>query len=1041
MWNKVIEMTLPREFTLAEKIYILTRRGYKVTMSPDRGYYTTKDRKRITIDEAIVQLLKEELGSISVSATIGGGGSITSAEFLSLVNRVSTNSALVAGGSVTSNELSALSAAMSSRASVLSQAISVVSNTLSVETANRVSADNALSVALDTAISNEASARGAADTNLESLISVVDDLISNEISNRTSASAILDAKISTLSAKVVSLASSLTSVDSHAATASAAATSVDGRLNSVRGDLSNWISAVSVVAAGGGGSITSIEYASLVDRVSANSVVGVGGSVTSNELSAVEARVNTLSNGLSNEISNRLSHVNVVSNAISVETASRTSADNALSGAISVVSNALSATAAYWTDALSSHISAASVAIATVSNAVSNEISNRASADNALSNIISALSTTLSPQYFYPTEISVNVGTLVSGTTANLSAYGGDSLLLSEIASTPGYLMTLQFSAVAAIPNVLIMYGRYEGNPAHIVNVDIFNHTTSVWDTLGVIPSAASAANHEYNILGGSNYVSTNNARVRINHVTAGTTSHSQTLDYVTLAKMLQGVGITDHGALQGLLNDDHIQYALADGTRGFSALSDLVSALSARVTSGLTSLEALRSTLSARVVSLASSLTSVDTHANDASAAATSIDSRLTSVRTDLSNWISAVSVLAVGGGGSVTSNELSDALSLLGALSNKVSNESSNWHSADANLANAISTVSAQLVSVSAVLESHAATASAAATSVDARLNSVISTTISDLISAKGGGGGSVTSTELSNATSVWYALLLSVADALSADISYQSLRATSLWEADGSLSARVNSIETRLSNLSANHVSLASSLLSVDSHVSLASLACDSHADNASAAATSVNNRLNSVLSTTISAMQATIATSATFNNRLSALSVAWTFTGQVSVDKFSMVVLSAAATVSASALTGVSGTTIQLSANSFYIVKGMFAVNMPNAVSLKKYGLTFPAMNTCRGVMRATYSAAAGIAGGSVVGQQPFNEDSSNSAIFALNSVGLSASLNFVEFEGIMYPSDTGNLYFMVGAQAGAGAAVIKIGSFIRTEKYR
>jgi hypothetical protein len=59
-----------------------------------------------------------------LSATPPGSASVTSAEYLSLVNRVSANSAAGGAGSVTSTEASAISA---QAASALSQAISVLS--------------------------------------------------------------------------------------------------------------------------------------------------------------------------------------------------------------------------------------------------------------------------------------------------------------------------------------------------------------------------------------------------------------------------------------------------------------------------------------------------------------------------------------------------------------------------------------------------------------------------------------------------------------------------------------------------------------------------------------------------------------------------------------------------------------------------------------------------------------------------------------------------------------------------------------------------
>jgi hypothetical protein len=281
----------------------------------------------------------------------------------------------------------------------------------------------------------------------------------------------------------------------------------------------------------------------------------------------------------------------------------------------------------------------------------------------------------------------VTAGILVSGGFSGLSAFNGEAILVSEVVSASPLTMTVQLSAVSQIPNRLLIRAYYEGNAAHSVDVAIFNHTTSGWDSYGEIPTDTELRYYEFNIYTGVDHVSTNNAKVRFVHNAGGTNTHSFQLDYLALAKLIEGAGITNHGALQGLSDDDHLQYALADGTRGFSALSDIVSALSAVVINGLASAETARSTLSALVVS-----------------GIASVDGRATSIESRLSTLSGIVAGL---GAASATSQEVS---------------------------AQAASIASAKDVSLSATLRAdYVSVANATSNTLELRLNSVVSAVIS--------------------------------------------------------------------------------------------------------------------------------------------------------------------------------------------------------------------------------------------------------------------------------------------------------------------
>lgn len=282
------------------------------------------------------------------------------------------------GASVTSTELSAVSAAAASAISIVSQAVSIVSNAASnaLSVANAASnaasvvstaASNALSVAnaasnaasivsqalssqaaglsvrIDTqsqaisVVSNAASNALSVANAASNAASIVSQALSNEISNRTSADNVLSNAISAVSQQLSLQVSAMSQALSTQSIGEHAGVSLSGTPTSLqalawRSVSAQWINA----SVGGGGA----------------------GSVTSNELSAVSA---------------------------------------AAASAISIVSNAVSIVSVNAASALSI-ANAASNAASIVSVAVSAEISNRISADNALSNAISAVSAQLSVQ-------------------------------------------------------------------------------------------------------------------------------------------------------------------------------------------------------------------------------------------------------------------------------------------------------------------------------------------------------------------------------------------------------------------------------------------------------------------------------------------------------------------------------------------------------------------------------------------------------------------------------------------------------------------
>jgi len=368
------------------------------------------------------------------------------------VNRLSNqiSNIISAGGgaiSVNSNKLSAVSA-------TLNLHINAVSLNLADEIVSRVSAINA------------ASARTTAGASVHGPQSVVDALSSrisaivagavsvtsaevsllqntsvrnsagNSVKGRQSVFNALSARISDLETHASTASDAATSANVHANNASAAATSVlnyicavSARttaaasvhgLQSIVQALSNRISAA---AAAGATSVTSNELSAAVKvsaKSAATSVRGLQSVVDqlSNRVSAVVAGVvSVTSNELSAASATAAQGRSVISAALVVETNNRISADNVLSFRASVISNNLSIeTAARIAadDAFSNLLSAAALNTNSVLNALSNTISNNTAtlntliiAHNTLSNRVSANSATGGTASVTSAELSI----------------------------------------------------------------------------------------------------------------------------------------------------------------------------------------------------------------------------------------------------------------------------------------------------------------------------------------------------------------------------------------------------------------------------------------------------------------------------------------------------------------------------------------------------------------------------------------------------------------------------------------------------------
>lgn len=485
----------------------------------------------------------------------------------------------------------------------------------------------------------------------------------------------------------------------------------------------------------------------LSNRVSANSGIGGGGSVTSTELSAVSAQAN--------------SAIDVVSNAVSNEASVRASADLALSNAISVVSNVLS-----------NEISARAASVQTASAAAT-------SADNH-ANTVSARVVSVSAELASLVQIASAAATsadahanTVSARVVSVSAELASLVQIASAAATSadGHANTASAAATSVDARVNSVNTFISGISARSVgNVSTHGFQSVVNALSGRIDA----------VTGGS---------VTSNELSAVSAQAASAIQVVSNAVSVEAsIRLASVATLSLAVTsvDARVSDEISNRTSAILLLSLAVTSVDARVSNEISNRNSAVNVVSTLLSNTISQVASVNTFISGISARSVGNVSThgLQSVIDALSNRISAV----VGGTGSVTSDELS---------------------AVSAQAASAINVVSARVVSVSAELVSLVQIASAAATSVDGRVNSV-NTFISG-ISARTKGfstGGSVTDISTHGLQSVVNALSNTISNLNSAHNVLSTVVSNIISAGGGGVSVTSNDLSITLNSYSARN-----------------------------------------------------------------------------------------------------------------------------------------------------------------------------------------------------------------------------------------
>lgn len=136
----------------------------------------------------------------------------------------------------------------------------------------------------------------------------------------------------------------------------------------------------------------------------------------------------------------------------------------------------------------------------------------------------------------YPANtITTLTGTNTAGTITSIQTMNdGNWYNVSEVSGVPGFNVQINFTGVTNFNQIYTnMY--YQGNPAHEVDIQLYNWVAGTWDTFGVLPTDGMMSIHTYGISGDGSYINGTNVSMRIYHVTTGNSNHRLYIDYAVL--------------------------------------------------------------------------------------------------------------------------------------------------------------------------------------------------------------------------------------------------------------------------------------------------------------------------------------------------------------------------------------------------------------------------------------------------------------------------------------------------------------------------
>jgi hypothetical protein len=908
----------------------------------------------------------------------------------------------------------------------VSAAVSVVSQALSVEIVDRISADNALSNAVSAAnalisnltsahnvLSNQVSANsgvggGGSVTSTEvsagdaavslqaasalsqalSTLSVTDAALSVRIDTQSQSISVLSQQVSVLSQahsalsqNVSVMSNTLSNEISVRAATSASLHALVSNLTSAHNVLSNTVS-----DAQSAGDVISLAVSNLTSAHNALSNVvsniisagGAGVSVTSNELSAalaVSARAFSASGSATTSVKGLQSAINRISNNLS----NAMSAGSHVMSVISAIKSAVSGVSA------TSAGGGSATGLQAVVNALSNKISATAagsqsvtslefvdltSAHNALSNRVSANSGVGGGGSVTSAEYSVrSVGDV--STKGFQSVLNALSTRISHAQSAASQALSAASQAASAnaisIGNVVSAQAASALSQAlsvlSVTDAALSVRGDSVWSAVSVLRSVISARS--------TGDVSTHGMQSIVNALSSRIAAGGGSVTSTEVSAGDAAVSLQAASALSQALSTVSV------------AVAAVSAAVVAEVSNRTSADNAVSNAASANAISIRNAQ-SIGGHANVSILSPTS--TQVLKYNSAAAQWVNSAD--ATGAGGSVTSTEVSAGDASVAAQ-------------AASALSQALSVLSVTDAALSVRGDSVWSAVSVLRSVISARSTGDVSThgmqSIINALSARVAAGG-VDSTEVSNKISAAFA-----------SISVRS------FSASGSATTSVKGLQSainQISNSMSNAMSAGSHIKSVLSHTQ------------------SVVSHQGSVIShqgSVLSAASVDLASvKAVISNLNSAHNVLSNAVSALSSEQDKGMV-SVAQSVSAATLTNISGLSVSVSTGGVYQLDGVLKINRLSADQPVRLGLTFSAMAGIRGWVAL---------GNSVVVM--FDGDSASGSIL-ISSISAGGLSTMAVINAIVEPSVVGTIQLQIATSATTNVNTVARGSYIRVFK--
>jgi hypothetical protein len=154
--------------------------------------------------------------------------------------------------------------------------------------------------------------------------------------------------------------------------------------------------------------------------------------------------------------------------------------------------------------------------------------------------IFSSVSRTPSCVYNYACEAFPIVGTISQGNNISLTNEGGDYLNITETAGAPAYNLEWNISWYDDTLNGIEVSAWYEGNVAHDVDIDLYNHTSGAWDFKIDIIEGSTWENWNFTFGNLVDYQHPTDDTItgRLIHTSPGNVNHRLSVDFIKVAQI-----------------------------------------------------------------------------------------------------------------------------------------------------------------------------------------------------------------------------------------------------------------------------------------------------------------------------------------------------------------------------------------------------------------------------------------------------------------------------------------------------------------------